>query len=90
MSLPPGRYRFEAVAKCVGVEPGGDDSGQGAGLRISGGSRKGVNALTGTAPWQKLGFEFDCTGEAVLVAELRSKKGEVWFQIDSLQLVKLK
>jgi spore coat protein H len=91
ITLPPGRYRFEAVARTFNVEPGGDASGDGAGLRISGGSRKGVNGVTGSAEWQKLGFEFDASGaEVVLVAELRSPKGEVWFQIESLQLVKLK
>ncbi len=90
VALPPGRYRFEAVVKTAGVE-GGDETGEGAGLRISGGKRKGVNGLTGNAAWQKIGFEFDGTGaEANLVAEVRAAKGEAWFQIESLQIVKVK
>ncbi len=76
--------------KTASVE-GGDDTGEGAGLRISGGKRKGVNGLTGNAAWQKIGFELDATGaEVILVAELRSAKGEAWFQTESLHLVKLK
>jgi hypothetical protein len=91
MMLPPGRYRFEAIAKTAGVQGGGDESGEGAGLRVSGGSRKGVNGLTGNPAWTKLGIEFDSTGaDTVLVAELRAPQGEAWFQVESLQLVKLK
>ncbi len=89
IALAPGRYRFEAMVKCAGVE-GGDASGDGAGLRISGGTRKGVNGLTGNAAWQKIAFEFDGGGEAILVAEVRAPKGEAWFQTESLQIVKVK
>jgi hypothetical protein len=90
VTLPPGRFRFEAMMKTVGVE-GGDEVGDGAGLRISGGKRKGVNGLTGTAAWQKLGFEFDATGgDVILVAELRAGKGEMWLQTESLQIVRLR
>ena len=89
VALAPGRYRFEAMVKTAGVE-GGDASGDGAGLRISGGTRKGVNGLTGNAAWQKIGFEFEATGaEAILVAEVRAPKGEAWFQTESLQIVKV-
>ena len=91
VALSPGRYRFEAMVKTADVAAGGDASGDGAGLRISGGTRKGVNALTGNAAWQKVGFEFDgAGGEVILVAELRSGKGEAWFQTESLQIVKVK
>jgi hypothetical protein len=90
VTLPAGRFRFEATVKTAGVE-GGDEVGDGAGLRISGGKRKGVNGLTGNAAWQQIGFEFDSTGgDVVLVAELRAGKGEAWFQVESLQIVKLK
>ncbi len=91
IALPPGRYRFEAMVKTADVAAGGDASGDGAGLRISGGTRTGVNGLTGNAAWQKLGFEFEAAGaEVVLVAELRAAKGEAWFQTESLQIVKMK
>ena len=89
IALEPGRYRVEAMVKTAGVE-GGDETGEGAGLRISGGKRKGVNGLTGNADWQKLAFEFDASGETVLVAELRGTKGEMWLRIESLQIVRVK
>ena len=90
VALDAGRYRFEAMVKTADVAAGGDETGEGAGLRISGGKRKGVNGLTGSAAWQKLGFEFDGGGDTILVAELRSGKGEVWFQTESLQIVRVK
>ena len=89
IALEPGRYRLEAMVKTAGVE-GGDETGEGAGLRISGGKRKGVNGLTGNAAWQKLGFEFDGVGESILVLELRGGKGEAWVETDSLQIARLK
>ena len=89
--LEPGRYRFEAHIKVANVDGPGDSSGEGAGLRISGGTRNGVNGLKGNSQWQKVGFEFDSTGtDVVLVAELRAPKGEAWFQMDSMQLVRLR
>jgi hypothetical protein len=91
VALPPGHYRFEAVVKTADVAAGGDATGDGAGLRISGGTRKGVNGVSGSAAWQRIGFEFDVSGaDVVLVAELRSGKGEAWFQTESLQIVKMK
>ncbi len=90
VALEPGRYRFEAMVKTAGVE-GGDDTGDGAGLRISGGKRKGVNGLTGSAAWQKIGFEFEANaGDTILVAEVRAPKGEAWFEAESLQIVRVK
>jgi hypothetical protein len=89
--LDPGHYRFEAQVKVANVDGPGDSSGEGAGLRISGGTRAGVNGLKGNSQWQKVGFEFDSTGaDIVLVAELRAPKGEAWFQTDSFQLVRLR
>ena len=89
VTLPPGRYRFEAIAKVAGVAGSGDASGSGAGVRISGGARTGANSLSGTTAWQRVAFDFDSAGaDTVLVAELRSPKGEAWFQIDSLQLAR--
>ena len=90
VAIEPGRYRFEAMLKTAGVE-GGDETGEGAGVRISGGKRKGVNGLTGNAAWQKIGFEFDASGaDVILVVEVRAAKGEAWFQTESLQIVRVK
>ncbi len=90
VTLEPGKYRIEALVKVAGAE-GGDASGEGAGLRISGGTRVGINGVKGTASWQKVAYEFASTGaDVILVAELRSPKGEAWFQADSFQLTRLK
>ena len=91
LHLDAGRYRLEAkvaTANVVGVK---DASGEGAGLRISGGVREGQNAAVGSASWQPVGYTFETPGgDIVLVAELRASKGEVWFARDSLRLVKSK
>ena len=91
LHLDAGRYRLEgkvATANIVGVK---DPSGEGAGLRISGGVREGQNAAVGSASWQPVGYTFETPGgDIMLVAELRASKGEVWFARDSLRLVKTK
>ncbi len=88
VTLEPGKYRIEAQVKVANAE-GGDASGEGAGVRISGGTR--TSGAKGTANWQKVAYEFASTGaDIVLVAELRSPKGEAWFQADSLQLVRVR
>ena len=87
VQLDPGKYRFEAQVKAAGVAAVADQSGKGAGLRISGGQR--ANAIEGDSAWKPLAHEFETPGgEVRLVAELRATKGEVWF--DGLRLVRLK
>ena len=84
-ALPPGRYRFEAKMKTLGVV------GDGAGLRISGKDPNG-EWMRGDADWRAVQYEFDVAedgGEVVLVAELRGRKGEVRFALDSLRLVRV-
>jgi len=91
--LPAGHYRFEAVAKCSNIKAISDEKGAGAGIRISGTEKPRANALEGTSDWKPLQFEFEVTEpsmEVILVCELRAKQGEVWFDISSLKLVKLK
>ena len=89
VTLEPGRYRLEVMARTANVDDSGDSSGRAVGLRISGAQR--TAGVKGTTPWQKLAYDFDATGaDVTLVAELRSPKGEVWFQSESFQLVRLK
>ncbi len=90
VSLPAGRYRFEAMARTAKVSAIRDANGEGAGLRISG--RQRPNKLAGDSPWQKLTYEFEVGAgaeEVELVCELRATKGEVWFEVDSLRLARL-
>ncbi len=90
VALEPGHYRLEAQVKVQNVE-GGDQTGEGAGLRVSGGTRVGSNGVKGSTNWQKVAFEFDAPGaEVILVAELRGPKGDAWFQAESFQLTKVK
>ena len=90
LSLEPGKYRFEAQVRTAGVQATSGSSGEGAGVRISGGKRIGQNSLAGDTPWKTLAFEFDAPGgEVVLVAELRASKGEAWFDKQSLQLIRV-
>jgi spore coat protein H len=92
--LAAGKYRFEASAKTAGVVPFADpQKGEGAGIRISGSQSPRTNKLSGDAAWQPLAYEFDVavpTEEVQLVCELRASKGEVWFDAESLKLVKVK
>ena len=84
-ALPQGRYRFEAKMKTLGVE------GDGAGLRISGKDPTG-EWVSGNSDWRVVNYEFEVgedRGEVVLVAELRGRKGEARFAVDSLRLVRL-
>jgi hypothetical protein len=90
LALDPGKYRFEARVRTIGVEALPASSGEGAGVRISGTTRTSSNAAKGDAPWQTLGFQFDAPGgPVVLVAELRARKGEVWFDKESFQIVRV-
>jgi len=62
-------------------------------LRISGITQPRANKLTGDSPWKKLEFEFEVApplNSVELVCELRATEGEVWFDADSLVLVRLK
>ena len=89
-----GHYRFEGRARCAGVVPNTGPKGNGAGIRASLGSRSTQNELVRDADWTDLTYEFDFNasdgGEEIeLICELRAEKGEVWFDLGSLRLVRL-
>jgi hypothetical protein len=86
--LEAGSYTFLARATTRAVSALGDDSGEGAGIRISGSSRS--NHLTGTSDWQTLSFDFELPepGDVELVAELRANRGSVRFEGPSMKLVR--
>jgi hypothetical protein len=88
--LAAGKYRLQAKVKVSGVEAGGDAAGEGAGLRVSGATRKGKNGVTGSAGWQQISFDFEAPGgEVVLIAELNGK-GDAWFARNSLSLSRVR
>ncbi len=91
VALEPGNYRFEAKLRTKGVVAAQGSSGEGAGLRISGSSRSGVNALSGDVGWRTAAYPFTANGgETMLVMELRATKGELWCEKGSLQIVRVK
>lgn len=89
--LAEGTYKLIARARAAHIDPQESETGAGAGVRISGGKRK--SKLVGESDWTALEYEFEVMpggDEVELVAELRAKKGEVWFDRGSLKLVKVK
>ncbi len=87
--LSPGKYRLEARARAEGIQPLKDESGTGAGIRISGGRR--TNGLVANAPWTTLGHEFEViagNGEVTLVAELRATAGKVSFDPAAIRITR--
>jgi len=86
--LDPGVYRFEGRIKTAGVAGYESSQGQGAGLRISGSRRP--DRLTGDTDWKTVTYDFGIPGmqEVELVCELAASRGEAWFDIASLKLIK--
>jgi spore coat protein H len=86
--LDAGKYQFAGRVKTLGVIPRPGSAGAGAGLRMSKGKR--TDQLIGDTTWtgQEFSFELPSASEVDLVCELRAEKGEVWFDLDSLRLVK--
>lgn len=90
LQLPAGKYRFEGLIGTRGVVAVETPSGAGAGLRISGGSRLGKNALSENRNWTETRFEFESPGgDQVLVAELCARAGELWIDRKSLSIRKM-
>ena len=90
VSLPAGKYRFTGDARAEKIVVDSSDATAGAGLRISRGKLAGK--LTGDAAWTTLEHTFETTydgEEKELVCELRARQGEVWFDIQSLRLIRM-
>ena len=100
VQLEPGNYRFVGRVRAKNLEPapaalnagpaGGVGGGAaGAGLRISG--QQPFAYLTESADWREFSsppFEVgDDAGDTTVVCELRSARGEVWFDQASLKIV---
>jgi hypothetical protein len=89
--LERGRYRFEGAARLAGVAPLPFGRNQGAGLRVAGHRQARPYQFIGDSPWRTLTVDFEVTEpvEAVdLVCELRARQGEVWFDLESLRVVR--
>lgn len=91
VSLPAGKFRFTGEARAEKIVGDSNDAAAGAGLRISGGKLAGK--LTGDAAWAPLEHTFETTYEGEekeLVCELHARQGEVWFDAQSLRLIRTK
>ncbi len=89
--LGPGKYRFSGLAKCANMEAHGSEYGIfGGGLRSTGSTR--TNRMEKTMDWTPLAHDFslDANGEVALGCELRAGRGEIWFDVDSLKLERVK
>ena len=90
--LAPGSYRFEGMARTEGVAPLLFGKNQGARLRIAGNNARPIAGLLGNHEWTRCLTEFTLAEEqeVELICELRARRGEVWFDRQSLKLVTLK
>lgn len=90
--LEPGQYRFSGRARTVGVQPLPFGTRQGVALRVLG---EGVQSmeLVGDNNWRELSVDFRVADQPRIlsfVCELRGRAGQVWFDRESLQLLRLK
>jgi hypothetical protein len=87
--LEEGRYRFEGRMHIKDVAGDPRDGRAGAGLRVYG--RPASQKVLGSADWKDVACEFEVPEgmrEVELICELRAHQGEVWFDRDSLRLVR--
>lgn len=91
--LPPGRYRFEASLRTAGLAPLKFGRNHGARLRIAGAPANSTPGLTGDRAWTPVAVTFETTAreqEIDLMCEGRASRGDAWFALDSLRLVREK
>jgi hypothetical protein len=90
--LEPGRYRFEGLARTAGVKALGFGRNHGASVGVRGQKAAGSRWLTGDTDWTKLQTEFEVSApktDVELICALRAGAGDTWFELDSLQLVRV-
>ena len=88
--LEEGSYRLEGRVKTQGIVADPADRRAGACLRISGGFPG--QRLSGDNDWTRIAYVFeiqDAVGDVELVCDFRAAKGEVWFDLESLKLIRL-
>lgn len=87
--LEEGFYRFEGRMQIKDVAADPRDRKAGAGLRVS--EKPSLRKQLGSAGWNEVAFDFavpDGIHPVELVCELRASQGEVWFDGNSLRLVR--
>jgi hypothetical protein len=89
--LGKGRYRFEGLVRTKAVEPLNFGKNQGASLRVLSLPEASAH-LMGDQNWNLLRLEFEVIPleqQIDLLCDLRAGKGEAWFDLDSLRLLRL-
>jgi len=90
VALEGGRYRFRGKVKAEGLLPEGSLN-VGASLRISG--LHPPFQIAKNTDWRTVEFDFDVlppSDDVELICELSTIMGEVWFDLSSMQLVRLR
>jgi hypothetical protein len=90
--LPRGRYRFEDRVRVAGVKPLPFGAHSGARLRVGGGVQETVS-LAGDSSWQDLAADFEVgqpLAKVELFCELRARAGEVWFDLTTMRVLRIK
>jgi hypothetical protein len=88
VALEQGRYRLEGRVKTQGVVTDPGDPRGGVGLRTA--KTRIAQTLSGDHEWTSVAHEFDVPEDVTdieLVCELRARKGEAWFYVESLKRV---
>ena len=76
LSVPPGKYRLVGRVRTAGVVPVPSTIGEGAGLRLCGAARIGLNAAAGDTPWKDVSYQFSApNGTITLVARAARHEG---------------
>jgi hypothetical protein len=86
--LAEGQYQFTGRLRTQDLQFDDDVTRGGVTLRISG--DRAPKMLTGAADWTTFTYDFPVIGLAdiELLCELRASRGRVWFEIDSLKLLR--
>lgn len=92
--LKPGVYRLEGMVKTEGIELANDKYGAALRASIDSKSQSSKYRVSGsTSGWTKLSYEFEIGSvgrEVELICELTSATGKVWFDTQSIQLIRVK
>jgi spore coat protein H len=86
--LEAGEYQFTGRLRAEGLQFDNNVTRGGVTLRISG--DRAPKMLTGAADWTSFTYDFSVIGQTdiELLCELRASRGRVWFDADSLKLIR--
>jgi CotH kinase protein len=89
--LNPGNYRFQGRICVSGVVPLDFGVHHGAALRVLGKAERSP-VIVGDGKWREVFVDFrvaDASADLSLLCELRGRAGQAWFDVGSLQLLRI-